>query len=133
MQVTNVVSISDPVALATLVVAAATVVLAFVTDRLAGLTRSTLDLSIRPLLADPVLVDGTEEMEHLLFGPPGRVEHKVHRGELYVEYTEERFSVAFENLGAGVATVTGASLDPGSPGAARLASRLPSERERISS
>lgn len=98
---------ADLLALVTLVLALATVGLARVSYR-------QLRLSIRPFLADPLPAEEGAE-ETLLFGAPGRISPRVPRGALF--YTHERpgafhFSVAFENVGAGVAAVTGADVDP---------------------
>lgn len=106
-------SLSD---VATLVVALGTVVLALVTSRQVKLSRSALDLSIRPFLGDPAPSSGSEEMEDLLFGAPGRISVQVPRGAFF--YRGEgsgvfNLSVAFQNLGTGLAAVAGAEVDTG--------------------
>lgn len=106
--------LNDPVASATFVLAVVTFGLVVVTFQLVRLTRSSVDLSIRPLLADPSeSADGEEE--HLLFGPPMRISPLVPRGKLFYQASSPgsfHFSVALENLGAGVAAITGARTEP---------------------
>jgi hypothetical protein len=116
------VSGDDLATTATLVVAVGTVGLAFVTLLLVRATRSSLDLSIRPFLADPRPTSKSDEKEQLLFGAPGRISAEVARGALYWlggydENTGEdtavtNLSVAFENIGAGVAAIVDAEIDP---------------------
>jgi hypothetical protein len=108
--------------LATLVVALGTVALAYVTNRQVRLSRTSLDLSIRPLLADPSPPTATSEAEDLLFGAPGRISAQVKRGALFYTDPSEpgrdaapgefHLSVAFENIGAGAAAIVDAAVEP---------------------
>lgn len=103
---------ADLLAITTLVLAVATIGVATVSYR-------QLRLSIRPFLVDPRPAGHGEE-EQLLFGAPGRISPRVVRGALY--YSSEQpgafhFSVAFENVGRGVAAILGAEVDPSVPGA----------------
>lgn len=105
--------------LATLVVALGTVALAAATYRQVHLSRSSLDLSVRPFLADPLPPTREGDQEELLFGAPGRISVQVAQGELFYQGEgSDTFylSVAFENIGAGVAAIVGAETDPAVPG-----------------
>lgn len=104
---------SDPVTVATLVVAGVTALLALITFWQVRVTRSTLELSVRPLLANAKF-DPTRQ-EKLLFGAPGRISPEVPHGALFYESsTGDAFwlSVAFENIGSGPAAVSGAYVTP---------------------
>ena len=97
----------------TLVVAVGTVTLALVTYTQVRLSRRSLDLSIRPLLADAT--PHADATENLLFGAPGRISVTVPRGALFYRGDGEstfHISVAFENIGAGVAAIEGGEMDP---------------------
>lgn len=105
--------------LATLVVALGTIGLAAVTYRQVGLSRSSLALSIRPFLADPRPAPRESDPEDLLFGAPGRISVQVAHGALFYQGEGSgafHLSVAFENIGAGVAAVVGAGTEPAVPG-----------------
>ena len=83
----------QPITIATLLLAAITAGLVLVTSglflaniTLVGITfwqvllnRRALDLSIRPLLAEPGPVDGDAPEEDVLFGVPGRMVVKARR------------------------------------------------------
>lgn len=105
--------------LATLIVALATVALATVTYRQVRLTRTSLDLSIRPFLADPRPASTGSASERLLFGAPGRISVDVPSGTLSFQGAGSgafHLSVPFENIGAGVAAVVAAETAPSLPG-----------------
>ena len=103
------------VILATLVLASVTAGLVVVTFLQARLARNGLDQSIRPLLPDPLPRPATAEPEVLLFGNPGRDSVSVLQGRFYFSKAGGggfKLSVAFENIGAGVATILGARTEP---------------------
>jgi hypothetical protein len=98
--------------LLTLLVALGTFALAYVTWRQGRLSASSLDLSIRPFLADPSPSKSGEE--ELQFGAPGRIMVRAPRGSLFYQGAGDGaffLSVAFENTGAGLAAIQGAELD----------------------
>jgi hypothetical protein len=109
---------SQPVSwaeLSTLVVACGTAALALVTFWQVGLSRSSLELSTRPFLADPSPDTSALGHDDLLFGAPGRISVKVQRGELFYRADESGafyLSISLENIGAGVAAIVGAEIDP---------------------
>jgi hypothetical protein len=116
----------QPITIATLLLAAITAALVFVTlglflanTTLVGITlwqvrlsRRALDLSIRPLLAEPGPLDETTGEELITFGTPGRMVVKAGRGSLYSDKDGMRVSLPFRNIGAGVAVITDATTDP---------------------
>jgi hypothetical protein len=104
----------DSVTTATLVLASVTGGLVLVTLFQVVLSRRALDQSIRPLLADPTRSQGDSDTEQILFGAPGRDSVAVHRGKFYLHRTTGglQLSVPFENVGAGVAAITGARTEP---------------------
>ncbi len=109
--------------LATLVVAFGTLVLAGVTYRQVRLSRSSLELSIRPLLADPRPPTADSPPELLNFGAPGRITVEVGHGEFFYRLEPSgvfHLSVAFENIGSGVAAIVGAETKPATPGEIRV-------------
>jgi hypothetical protein len=99
---------------ATLIVAAVTGGLVFVTFFQVILSRRALDQSIRPLLADPTRSEDDSDTEKILFGAPGRDSPDVVRGRFYIHRTAGslQLSIPFENVGAGVAVMTSARTDP---------------------
>lgn len=101
---------------ATLAVAAVTGGLVLVTLFQVILSRRALDQSIRPLLADPTRSESDMDTERILFGAPGRDSPDVVKGRFYMNRTEGmlQISVPFENVGAGVAVITGAKTEPSS-------------------
>ena len=103
-------------ATATLIVAVVTGGLVLVTLLQVALSRRALDQSIRPLLADPTRNLEASLTEHVLFGAPGRDSVAVQPGSFYLNRTEGmlQISVPFENVGAGVAIITGAQTTPAS-------------------
>lgn len=106
----------DGATTATLIVAAVTGGLVLVTLSQVLLSRRALDQSIRPLLADPTRSQDDSDTEKILFGAPGRDSPDVVRGRFYLHRTSEmlQLSIPFENVGAGVAVITGAHTEPGS-------------------
>jgi hypothetical protein len=110
-------SFFDPVPLATFVVAAVTLGLVIVTWRQSGTARRALELSTRPLLADPAPVV-RERDEYLQFGAPYRRSVNVQENAFYLYDADGKFevSVPFRNIGAGSAVITDATIEPGAPG-----------------
>lgn len=110
---------ADPVSVATFVLAALTAGLVVVTYLQGRLARRALDLSIRPLLVNPGQQVADEGVDHILFGPPGRISAKVPRGTLFYQGAGSanfHLSVAFENIGAGAAAIIDARTEPDFPG-----------------
>lgn len=99
---------------ATLVVALGTLALAAVTYQLAATGKKTLETSIRPLLVDPRPASATDRKDMIQFGPPGRRNLEAPRGQLSYETNAGGLvvSIAFENVGAGVAAIEKAETDP---------------------
>jgi hypothetical protein len=105
---------ADPATIATLAIAGVTFCLVIVTYRQVRLSRAELDLSIRPMLAEsPTILDGPLD-EYIQFGAPGREGRRVRTGELDYKVTPLSFqvSLAFRNIGAGVAVILGAETVP---------------------
>jgi len=104
--------LNDSLTLATLALVVITLGLVIATLWQVRLNRRSLDLSIRPLLAetDPV-VEGPN-VEDVQFGPPGRTSLRVRLGELALNEDGTNISLPFRNIGAGVAVITGATTDP---------------------
>lgn len=104
---------SDPVTVASFVVAGVTALLAGITLIQATLSRRTLGLSLRPFLVEAqVRPDVTDD---LLFGAPGRISAKAERRPLWYQYEDGQplyISVAFENIGQRAATIQGARTVP---------------------
>ena len=77
-------------------------------------------LSVRPFLADPSPRGFTSIDEELLFGAPGRISVRVQRGTFWSDDSDDggidHFSLAFENVGTGVAAIVDARTDPSFPG-----------------
>jgi hypothetical protein len=87
-------------------------VLAVVTFWQVRLNRTSLKLSIRPFLADPS-PEFRGRQDDLLFGAPGRASFRVPRGKFFYKSGGPFYlSVAFENIGAGVAAILSAEVDP---------------------
>lgn len=108
------------VAVGTLSLAVVTLVLALKTKGMVDVSRKALEVGVQPLLADPrPATPGTPD-EQLLFGAPGRISPVVPHGRLYWEHDDDGevsyFSVAFENIGSGVAAISAARIDPSIPG-----------------
>jgi hypothetical protein len=102
-------------ALATLGLVIVTALLVAVTGWQVWLNRRALELSTRPLLADPRPVRLDDLKDHILFGNPGRQGYNVPRGELFHKHYDSsmfQFSVAFENIGNGPAAIVGARVNP---------------------
>jgi hypothetical protein len=99
---------------ATLIVAAVTGGLVFVTLYQVVLSRRALDQSIRPLLADPTRSEDSTDTEKILFGAPGRDSVDVVKGRFYIQRSTGKLqiSIPFENVGAGVAVITGVRTEP---------------------
>jgi hypothetical protein len=103
------------VTLATVVLAIVTAGLVVVTYFQVRLARSARDQAIRPLLADPMPRRAEDEPEMLLFGAPGRASVSVPQGHFYFSEAGTgsfQLSVAFENIGAGVAAILSAHTEP---------------------
>jgi hypothetical protein len=99
---------------ATLIVAAVTGGLVLATFFQVFQNRKALNQSIRPLLADPTRNHDDGDSERILFGAPGRDSPHVPRGRLYLHRTSGmlQLSIPFENVGAGVAVITGVRTKP---------------------
>jgi hypothetical protein len=87
-------------------------------QRQADLMLSTLNLGIRPLLADPRPAGFSDiQEEQLLFGAPGRISPTVPWGKLWWDRQPDgsvsHFSVAFENIGSGPAAIVAWRTTPG--------------------
>jgi len=116
---------TDPATLATLAIALVTTGLVLVTGGVVlatmglvaatfwqgRLTRTALDLSIRPLLADP-RPDPDAPPDVVLFGAPGRQSLKVEVGMLWMRQDGTQISLPFRNVGAGVAVIMRATTEP---------------------
>lgn len=99
---------------------AVTFILALITFRQVQLSRRTFNLSIRPLLVEPI-AQGAESPERVLFGAPGRNEIQVSYGRLYLDDDFGRvrslqFSVPFRNAGPGTAVITDTRTVPAAVG-----------------
>lgn len=108
------------VAAGTLGLAAVTLVLVLKTKGMVDVSRKALEVGVQPLLADPrPPVPGTPD-EQIQFGAPGRISPTVPYGRLYWKADEaggvSHFSLAFENIGAGVAAIHAARTEPSIPG-----------------
>ncbi|MGH9015360.1 MAG: tyrosine-type recombinase/integrase [Acidimicrobiia bacterium] len=105
------VELMDSSTTATLVVAAGTLGLAGVALYQGLLARRSLALSIRPLLADAVPDETVQETVH--FGAPGRFDRVLPLNDFYIDEDAGLFqcSIAFRNVGAGVAVVNSASAE----------------------
>ena len=105
----------DLATVATFVVAVVTGGLILVTYSQFRVSRRAFNLSIRPLLADPVPLSGdTLSQELIQFGAPGRDAVTIPTGSFYYNEEENRFkiSVSFRNIGAGVAVIEDATTEP---------------------
>lgn len=104
----------DNATTATLIVAAVTGGLVVATLFQVVQSRKALQQSIRPLLADPTRNDDDSVTERIRFGAPGRDSPDVPRGRLSLHRTPGmlQLSIPFENVGAGVAVITGATTRP---------------------
>jgi hypothetical protein len=103
------------VAAGTLSLAFGTFLLARRTSGMADAERRSLRLAVRPFLADPSPTKFTDVHEQLQFGAPGRISVEVRRGDFWHEMSGPsggHFSVAFENVGSGVAAVVSARVEP---------------------
>ena len=73
------------------------------------LSRETVERSARPLLVDPCSSTTGLPHETLLFGAPGRISPLVSVGEMWWDANKDgslgHFSIALENVGAGVAAI----------------------------
>lgn len=104
----------------TLLLVGVTFILALVTFRQVQLSRRTFNMSIRPLLVEPVAQD-VEPPDKVLFGAPGRNEVQVSYGRLYLDddhgqVRSLQFSVPFRNAGPGTAVITGTRTVPAGAG-----------------
>jgi hypothetical protein len=109
------------VAAGTLALAGVTALLAFKTRGMEQAAKDALEVGVRPLLADPNPTHSSSgRLESLLFGAPGRISLDVPHGELWYDFNKDEslahFSVAFENVGSGVAGILGARVLPQNPG-----------------
>lgn len=108
------------VAVGTLSLACVTLALVVKTRGMVEVTQAALEVGQRPLLVDPSPQDDAAPPEHLLFGAPGRISPTVPRGKLFWQQNKDgsvsHFSVAFENVGNGVAAVVGWRTTPPLPG-----------------
>lgn len=118
---------ADPTWLVTVVVAAANVLLVLVTFYQVLVTRRMLALSVRPLLVDPYQEKDNPEEETAIFGAPGRAAIKVPKGQLYYTQPSEGIfylSVAFQNVGPGIAAITKAYTAPSILGDIKISRRF---------
>ena len=92
----------------------------------AAVARRAQELAIRPLLADPRPVDSGASADLVQFGAPGRAAISIPPGSFYWKQAESSFqlSVAFENVGAGVAVIQGATMQPPVVGDIRVSRKL---------
>lgn len=99
-----------------MVLAFATMAMAVATYQQLGLTRYALDLNIRPLLADATVTDNDQRTELLQFGAPARQTVTVKWGTFYHHKLDGigslYLSVAFQNIGSGVAAIQSAGMEP---------------------
>ena len=105
------------VAVGTLSLAAVTFFLVRRTARMVDVSERTLEVGIRPLLADPRPAGFSDTQEEQLhFGAPGRISPTVPWGTLWWETASDgsvpHFSVAFENIGAGPAAIVAWRTNP---------------------
>lgn len=107
-------SATDQIALGALAIA--TVGTALIVMQYA-LTRRSLDLSVRPLLAeaDPPHT-GPDDAETIQFGAPGRNAVKVPLASFYANTDGTQISVPFRNIGAGAAVITKCATTPAAGG-----------------
>jgi hypothetical protein len=136
-------SFADAGAIATFVVAFVTLCLVAVTYQQGRLARRTLDLSVRPLLADAMTLreEGHPDevllvrppVETIQFGPPGRDSVQVLPGQFYYAADEGKLqlSVAFRNVGAGVAVIKEATTDPEVLGSVYVSRKFVPVTERV--
>ncbi len=99
-------------------VALVTLALVAITYRQVTLTRLALELNVRPFLADPPPSSPDDPTtEEILFGAPGRQMFTVRRGEFFYRKLDDSgslyVSVAFQNIGAGLAGIVGGYTEPG--------------------
>lgn len=108
------------VAPGTLGLAGATLALVSKSRGMMQVSQRALEAGVRPLLADPQFVDASRPDETLLFGAPGRISPSVPYGSLFHDQMADggvsHFSVAFENVGSGVAAIHGWRTEPNLPG-----------------
>jgi hypothetical protein len=110
---------ADPTALATFALVLVTAGLVILAYRQATLARRSLEMAIRPLLADPAPgIEPGSQLERIQFGAPGRNIFEIPEGSLFHESGGGIFqlSVAFRNVGAGVAVVGRAATHPKAAG-----------------
>ncbi len=102
---------------ATFLLALVTLGLVLATVRQLRISGRALQLSIRPLLGDPQPLDPADT-ETIQFGAPGRNSVEIAVGDFYCHAANDIFqlSVAFRNIGAGVAAIQSATTDPQIPG-----------------
>src|SRR4051812_26837765 len=85
------------------------------TYRQGVLARRSLDLSIRPLLADPSPADSSDVKDVVQFGAPGRNVAEIRAGALYYHTGDSgvfQLSVALRNVGGGLAVVQSTQTEP---------------------
>jgi hypothetical protein len=108
------------VAAGTLGLAVVTTVLVLKTKGMVEVSRRALEIGVRPLLADPRPAGPEAPEETLLFGAPGRISPSVRQGSIFWNSTKDggvsHFSVAFENVGEGVAAIAAWRTEPELPG-----------------
>jgi hypothetical protein len=108
------------VAVGTLGLAGVTLGLVIKTKGMVDVSRVAFELSVRPFLADPRPAESRTQQETILFGAPGRISPSVPYGSLFwdrgVGGGVDHFSVAFENVGTGVAAILGWRTEPALPG-----------------
>src|SRR5258708_236501 len=98
----------EPLGIATLIIAA---MAGGLIVRQNGLWRRSVDLSIRPLLAEAVPTSHLHT-DVIQFRPPGRESVMSPPATLYLKDDGTTISVPFRNIGAGVAVITSATTDP---------------------
>ncbi len=84
------------------------------------------ELAIRPLLADPRPADPGAPTDFVQFGAPGRARIAIRPGSFYWKQEESSFqlSISVENVGAGVAVIQGATMQPPAAGDIRVSRKL---------
>jgi hypothetical protein len=108
----------DPVAVSTLALVLVTLGLVVVTGVQLVLSRRDVELSVRPLLAEAPEPAADGPPEAVTFGAPGRDTVLIRDGEFWFDRPEQgrsgnvQVSVAFRNVGNGLAVIVGAGTEP---------------------
>jgi hypothetical protein len=121
----------DALALATLLLVAATMLVALAAFRQATLAKNALELSIRPLLADPEPVTSEQEVEWTTFGPPGRDSIRLGVGVFFYREDGGLVSFPFRNIGSGAAVITNATTEPAINGSVYVARKFVPQGEHV--